>query len=361
MKTKELNENILELVLQILDENHSVKEKKIPNVKTNQIEMTCPVCGDSKKNHSKKRGILYLDSFKYYCWNGDCTAKYWSIFKFLNFFNKKISNIEQIIHISDIVKNSKLQRTHTKLVDSSEYFEYLYNNSVTHFELKKFYGLQDIDTCKWGKEFLKSRALIRFRENFLFKTNKFGNREVWVLNKIDENNTIVGLQIKNIDFSVKYTTKNFQTLNEEMGKTLSNTDPYFLEKCNNFSTIFNIFNVDIENTLTVFEGPIDAMFLKNSIATAGASKLKDFFDDLDNVRFFFDNDKTGKTNSISKIKNGKRSFMWKKFFTENNYNKTDIKDLNDLVLYVVNNIELKESLKKINDNFSSSKYDIYHV
>lgn len=359
---EELRTDILNTVLDILNESHTDHNKKIPNTnKELQIQMACPVCGDSKKNNTKKRGVLYLDSFKYYCWNGDCQAKYWSIFKFFRWFNKNIKNIEHIKEISSVIKKTSSKRKNVKLIDSSIYFEYLYKNSFALEEIKKVYTLEEAKECKWGKEYLQSRALVRYRDNFLFRKNSRGNREVWVLNKIDENDQIVGLQIKNLDWGVKYTTKTFSTLHEEITGSVLDLEKDFIEKCNNFSTIFNIFNIEIDNLITIFEGPIDAMFIRNSLATAGASKLKDFFDEIPNVRYFFDNDKTGKINSIQKIKKGKRSFLWKRFFKENGFKDKSIKDLNDLILYVINNREHKDSLKKLDNTFSKTKYDIYHV
>jgi hypothetical protein len=224
-----------------------------------------------------------------------------------------------------------------------------------------FYGLLTDKQCSWGREFLKKRLLTRFNDRFLFRKNNYGNKEVWVLNKIDENDKIVGVQIKNLDFGMKYSTKTFSTLHEEMGTGLQFPSNDAAEKCTNFSTIFNIFNVDVEATLTVFEGPIDSFFMRNSVATAGASKLKNFFDDLDNVRFFFDNDTTGKKSSIDKIKKKSSCFLWKRFFTNTNFNNKRVKDLNELVMYLNDNREFAGTIKEIKNSFSSTKYDIYHV
>jgi hypothetical protein len=357
-----LREDIIKVVQDILDEVHTDKEKRtLDNHKEKQLEMACPCCGDSNKNTSKKRGILYLDSFKYYCWNGDCDAKYWSIFKFFKRFGKHLSNMDQIKEISEVIAKSKRLRKPTKLIDSSEYFEFLYDNSIDIETLSKHYGLLDVNACSWGKKYLQGRLLHKFTDRFLFRKNKFGNREVWILNKIDENDKVVGAQIKNLDFSVKYITKSFATLHEEMGTNLQFANQESEEKCVNFSTIFNIFNVDIEDTLTVFEGPIDSFFMRNSIATAGASKLKNFFDDLDNVRFFFDNDKTGKSSAIEKIKKNVSCFLWKRFFINTEFSNKRVKDLNELIVYINEHRESKSALREIKNSFSSSKYDIYHV
>lgn len=359
---QELREDIVNIVQSILNETHTVVEKRnINSYKKNQLEFACPVCGDSSKNHSKKRGILYLDSFKYYCWNGECSAKYWSIFKLFRRFGKNISNLEHIKQISESVKKSLETRKPTKLINSSEYFEFIYNNSISIKDLKTFYGLLDSKECSWGNKFIQERLVKKYSDIFLFRKNAFGNREVWILNKIDECQTIVGAQIKNLDYSVKYITKSFDVLHEEMKTELEYPATDFKEKCVNFSTIFNIFNIDIESTINIFEGPIDALFMKNSIATAGASKLKNFFDDLDNIRFFFDNDKTGKINSIEKIKKNNSCFLWKKFFKDNNIDNKRLKDLNELIQYINKNRGYLTSLNNINKCFSKSKYDIYNV
>ena len=324
--------------------------------------MACPCCGDSKTNTSKKRGILYLDSFKYYCWNGECDAKYWSIFKFFKEFGKKIKDVEQITAISKVIESSKRLRKPTKLIDSSEYFEFLYKNSVTIEELSKHYGLLTYSQCKWGAEFLKGRLLHRYEDRIRFRKNKFGNREVWVLNKINENDKVVGLQIKNLDFGTKYSTKTFPVLIEEMNRTVNYPeDKSFVEKLTSLSIIFNLFNVDIEATVTVFEGPFDSFFVPNSIATAGASKLKSFFDGLDNIRYWYDNDSTGKSSAIEKIKGKNTCFLWKRFFTKSAFKNKRIKDVNELVVYIYENREYKDALSHIKDSFSKTKYDIYHV
>jgi len=359
----DLRKDIEKVVEDILYSSHTDAEKrKLVKDKQDQLEMACPCCGDSKTNTSKKRGILYLDSFKYYCWNGDCNAKYWSIFKFFKHFGKKLNNLDQIKEITEVIEKSKRLRKPTKLIESSEYFEFLYNNSVTILELEKHYGLLDSSSCKWGYEFLKGRLLHKFEDRIRFRKNKFGNREVWVLNKIDENEKVVGLQIKNLDFGTKYSTKTFSVILEEMNKKIDYPeDRMFLEKLTSLSIIFNIFNIDIEQEVTIFEGPFDSFFVPNSIATAGASKLKNFFDGLDNIRYWYDNDSTGKNSAIEKIKNQNKCFLWKRFFVKSAFKNKRIKDLNELVVYIYQHREYKHTLSFIKESFSENKYDIYHV
>ena len=359
----DLRKDIIEIVEDILQHSHTDLEKRRLNTdKENQLEMACPCCGDSKTNSTKKRGILYLDTFKYYCWNGDCDAKYWSIFKFFKEFGKKLKNIEQISEISKVIAKSKSLRKPTTLINSSEVFEFLYKNSVTITDLEKHYGLFDANSCSWGKAFLESRLLQRFEDRIRFRQNKYNNKEVWVLNKINENDKVVGLQIKNLDFGSKYSTKTFPIILEEMKRDIKfPEDKEFREKLTSLSIIFNLFNVNIEKTITVFEGPFDSFFVPNSVATAGASKLKNFFDGLDNIRYWYDNDSTGKNSAIEKIKSKNQCFLWKRFFKDSAFKNKRIKDLNELVVYIYTNRENKNVLSYIKNSFSKNKYDIYHV
>ena len=86
----------------------------------------------------------------------------------------------------------------------------------------------------------------------------------------------------------------------------------------------------MSSMITIMEGPIDSLGIPNSIALQGASKsLNGFFDNMENVRFLFDNDKTGKEMSIKKLKEHKQIFLWSSYLKMKNI-KEKIKDINDL-------------------------------
>ena len=119
-----------------------------------------------------------------------------------------------------------------------------------------------------------------------------------------------------------------------------------LKKKNRISMLFGILHLDFSRDFTVFEGPIDAMFMKNSIGLTGVKKNIDDFDELDSVRYFFDNDKEGKKKIIEKMKLGKRGFLWQKYISENRLTRHKIKDLNDLVKICFK--ENKQALNTIN-------------
>jgi hypothetical protein len=124
--------------------------------------------------------------------------------------------------------------------------------------------------------------------------------------------------------------------------------------------LFGILHLDFSRDFTVFEGPIDAMFMQNSIGLTGVKKNVEDFDELDSVRYFFDNDYEGKNKIREKMKLGKRGFLWKKYIADNRLTRHKIKDLNDLVkiAYKDRNINI---INSINLYFSDNPRDIIYV
>jgi hypothetical protein len=89
-------------------------------------------------------------------------------------------------------------------------------------------------------------------------------------------------------------------------------------------------NVDLTKPLTILEGPIDSLAVASSIALQSAAKhLDGFFDEIETVRYIFDNDKTGREMTLKKLKEHRTVFLWGKYLDMIN-SKVKVKDLNDL-------------------------------
>ena len=117
------------------------------------------------------------------------------------------------------------------------------------------------------------------------------------------------------------------------------------------SGIFNIMNVNMNQPITIMEGPIDSLAVPNSIALQGASKqLEGFFDDIDNVRYIYDNDNAGRNAALKRLKTHKPVFLWRQYMS-NIKTSTIIKDLNDLQKTNLFNIE------KVEQCFSDDEFD----
>ena len=113
-------------------------------------------------------------------------------------------------------------------------------------------------------------------------------------------------------------------------------------------------NVDMTLPLTIVEGPIDSLCIDNAIALQGATKLNDYFDDLQMVRFLFDNDKIGKEHTLNKLKANKKVFLWSLYLKKMNINKK-IKDINDIIRLNSFNKEVYESC------FSDDEFDAMFI
>ena len=120
--------------------------------------------------------------------------------------------------------------------------------------------------------------------------------------------------------------------------------------------LFGILRVDLGRDFTIFEGPIDALFMNNSIGLTGVKKKIVDFDEIPTARYMLDNDREGKIKMIEKIKNGQKIFLWSKFLEQHRIKNKKIKDLNDLIKF-----EYKERigcLDVIDDYFSNDPMDI---
>ncbi len=103
---------------------------------------------------------------------------------------------------------------------------------------------------------------------------------------------------------------------------------------------YNILNVNFGEKITVTEGQIDSMFVKNSISTTGVTKSKSILKSLltkRNSRILFDNDSAGKSESIKLIQEGYSVFLWSKLISDLKRKYPNliidahkIKDINDL-------------------------------
>jgi hypothetical protein len=120
------------------------------------------------------------------------------------------------------------------------------------------------------------------------------------------------------------------------------------------SGLFNILNVDMHSPLTIVEGPIDSLCISNAIALQGATKLNDYFDDLQMVRYLFDNDKVGKEHTLKKLKSNKKVFLWGLYIKKMNI-KNKVKDINDIVKLNLFNREVYENC------FSEDEFDAMFI
>lgn len=227
--------------------------------------------------------------------------------------------------------------------------------AITVDEFKKFAHAEEVQPGDWIWFKLKERLLHNRAEEFLYSPKTY---KLWILN-FGANGNIIGVQSRRMKgYGQRYLTYDIGKLYEEMKKEHGLTEDE-LARVNKASTLFGIMQLNFQRDVTMFEGPLDAKFMSNSLALATAGRSTEEFDEMATVRYMFDNDKTGKKKMIEKLKKGRPVFMWQKFLQDFKLDKYDIKDLNDLMLKCY---ELKnDAHKKINDYFTSSQLDLWYI
>ena len=354
----------------ILDKSHKESQKRIMRCKLYGIrpviEMSCPICGDSDRNMSKKRGNLYLNNMYYVCYN--CGDKMGYI-KFLEKFgieidiNDKIKIYDYVdTHSSNVNYNNKdydLSKL-DKMMNIDEVLN-VYNNRKDEIYNFKLVEKNSI-VYQYVKYERKINNLDNIYEGVLKITDKWHEPVMIILNKYDDK--LLGFQLRNLKKEKRkrlYKIYDFQSIyNYVNNDKIDDKEslPY-----NKLSHLYNILNIDFYEKITIFEGYLDSVFFLNSIGTTGVDTDYGFLlesGELD-VRFFYDNDDIGINKSIEKVNKGYSVFLWNKLFkdlSKGSYQKEyflrkNIKDLNELVKFTKKNA--KEL--KLNDYFSIDEFD----
>lgn len=310
----------------------------------NRLNFSCPYCGDSRKDPNKKRGNFYLDTLSYKCYNGGC-----GIFKdvltlFKDFSVQSKLNGDERAEIRGILDENRNKR---RSVYGNVDISYFFDNDISELvidrkEFMEKMGLQEV----YGSSI--QRYLVRRNQK---PDKKFAwdkkNERLFLFNLIPEDK-IIGLQVRNMNSvkgSSKYLTYRLSTIYEKLFKV---TDQEFLEKAKSVDPISHVFGIgtlDFTSNITVFEGPMDSWFWKNSVGLCSIENKFPF--EVENLRYWYDWDKSGIEKSMDLLSKGEIVFNWGKFLEENDITKNRKWDLNDLVVH------LRKTGKKIKrfDNY----------
>lgn len=247
----------------------------------NLFNFSCPICGDSTAKKSKARGYLYDKEgiVLYHCHN--CGIS-------LNFSNF-LKEIDESLHKEYVFEKFKNNKTEEEM-EKETFFQKLKPPKFLKFEplknlskvsalhindpIRKFVEKRQIPTKYHYKLFACSKFKHFVNE---FKPGKFLKRDLendeqrLIIPFINHNNEVHALQGRAIGESkVKYITI---IIDEDTPK------------------LFGLDTVNFNDRVFVFEGPIDSMFIPNSIATAGGdltSALKNY--DNKNITIVYDNE-----------------------------------------------------------------------
>ena len=296
----------------------------------NRLNFSCPYCGDSNDGR-KKRGNFYLDTLSYKCYNGGCGI-FKDIYSILKDFSL-VGKLEQDekTEILDILHSRKERRkTYYGDIDISIFFdEDIKNYIIPRSEFMERMGLEEVRGSKI-EIYLTRRNQVP-DQKFAWDKEK---QRLYLMNLSRENN-ILGLQFRNMQQSgggSKYYTYKLSGIWE---KLLGCKDEKFLDGCRKIdpiSSVFNIGTISFNDTITIFEGPMDSFLWKNSVGLCSVENKFPF--EMDNLRFWYDWDNAGRAKASELLAEGHLVFNWRKFLTDHGLPTNKKWDLNDLVNFL---------------------------
>lgn len=304
-----------------------------------QIQLKCNVCGDGK---GKKRGYIIWDRRRdlcyYKCFNeGDCVCagegNSWPAARWLRTYFPALFSMYR----------KEVLQTHLGITNSLTDKKVIINETKTENEkedLNKF-----IPITKGTGEIFKTAIDVCNARNIpegIWKTffvavgGKYYGRII--IPFYDDKGKIYYFQGRDIiGRSPKY-------LNRKHGRD---------------SAIYNYYNINKNEPVISLEGPIDSMFVENSIATLGltiSETVKEKLDTL-NIYYLFDCDHAGFKKSAEYIKEKRYVFNWIKF-KKDHLLPENIKDINDCYNYLKR--KTKFTFTELSKYFTNDYYDIIY-
>ena len=341
---------IFDFLSKILSSEFSNPAKREPKSHDDRIQFACVYCGDSSKDIRKKRGNIFSATMQYHCFNGDCNA-HMSVFNF--FKDKNMLSEFTSAELSYMKETGDNRSINLKKIKSTLGLESFFSDEIADLSVDREFFMD-----KFRLQEIKGSRIEKYlRERLQTDFHKFGwdpkKGLLYVFNLTSDFNRIAGLQIKTFNKRNPYLTWKTTRIHEELG-IFKEENRESLDKMDFLSNIFGIFQVDLNKTITVFEGPLDSFLFPNSLALCSAKNSLPF--EIEGARYFYDNDQTGREWSIKRISDGKSVFLWRRYIEENELIlfAHKIKDLNDLLIFIKRN---KKPCKKFIDYFSDSKYD----
>lgn len=218
----------------------------------------CPICGDSKRSESKTRGWILIkqDKSRYYCFNCSSSLSFRIFLKqidqnlFLEYVKESLLEQGQNPEVIDFTQKLKPP----KFVSSTE-LSTLKKISQLHHEhpVKKYIEKRQIPSDLHYKIFYapKYKQWINTILPNKFNLNAPARDEPRIIIPLlSESKELMGVQCRSLNPNddIKYITILFNEHNPK---------------------IFGLDTVDKTKTIFAVEGPIDAMFLSNAVASCG--------------------------------------------------------------------------------------------
>jgi hypothetical protein len=275
---------------------------------------SCPICGDSDKDKRKARGYVYVKEgrLRYHCHNGCGTM---SIPNFLK-------RVDEFVYNDYVIeKMTENPRQEPDPVLTMKKPRFIADTALN--ELKKVSQLPHDHYCR---RYVDGRKIPTTFHHKLFHAPKF---MAWVNGFIPKKFDDSAIKFDRSALVIPFINREGR-LHALQGRFFEGNTRYVtIQLDESIPKLWGLDRYDRGNRAYVLEGPIDAMFLPNALATAGGVEISTLkYLNLDNSIIVFDNEpRSGETvGKIQKcIKHGLKVCIWPDGLQE--------KDVNDMVIH----------------------------
>lgn len=310
----------------------SVRLAKFKRKNDNLWNFRCPFCGDSKKNQNKARGYFYLKGnaafFKCHnCNRGNSLVN----------FIKEIDPVMAQEYLKERYFTTEKEAvfSETSIEDSHVSIKPVFNTEKR--VMKNAERISELSDEHYAKQYIMNRDIPEARWDDLYFTTDFKE----FISQYSEDSA------KSIKPETHMIIIPFMNALGELvavqGRAFSASSRYMTIKFNDDPKIWGLDKIDMNKRVFVLEGPLDAMFVQNAIAMAGAdNKYLLSSTDKGLYTFVFDNEPYNREiqqRMYDAVDKGFSIVIWDKKIRE--------KDVNDMVSSGV--LHISDITQRLND------------
>ena len=287
-----------------------------------EINFRCPICGDSRKNMTKKRGYFYRRTGTYYCFNCGTSMTGYAFLRAIcphDVFDS-IINEYKVLNFNSIVKGKSGNAESS--IENHSGIEILSPSPSYKYLLEMGWKTRPLSDA--AKSYLDQRKIPEGKRDMMLSMFDPSGREFIVIMYIWDDSTIYH-QLANFN---KYDIKGQGSVK------------YIFPKDENISfqqkPVFNIGNVNVSFPYIICtEGVFDSLFVKNGVALGGRSlteyqmKMISTFYPRHRIVLAFDNDQPGIQAALRHMERYPDLLYLDMYDL---LNAANVKDLNDFVL-----------------------------
>lgn len=311
----------------------SPKLNRFSQKKDDLFNFRCPFCGDSQKNLLKARGYVYRKKNDYYYKCQNCGVGH-TMYNFLNHLDPNLAKEYTLDRYANgEVGNQNYPKAEAKKAELAKFEKPVFKKKL--IDLPK---VSELDKDHVAYKYCSDRKLPEHTYNMLYFAEDFKkfidtlkpdhgkdlfeNDPRLIIPFLDSDGTLLAVQGRSTNGSkIRYITIK---LAEESIK------------------IYGLDTVNVEERVFVFEGPIDSLFIHNSVATADANLSNSVnYIPKDKLVLVFDNEPRNKDICRLMEQAIEKHFnvcVWPEMMSE--------KDVNDMVLAGFSPEEIEDIIDK---------------